>query len=185
MEIQKADPRTVSDDGFTVALVTVTDDVLEQLVQAAMSDADADEVTPNLTPGGGWTPARVAWLRSFHRDRAGGLSGPAGEATWAVLVNDRVAGATRLKQTATHGWLEVGIWLTRNARGQGVGHRAIIAAMDEASALGAHYLTADTTAGNTRAITMLRRLGFDLTPNVLPACAEGAVHAVRQVPRRA
>ncbi len=42
-----------------IALVDVDERVLEQLVQAALTDADADDVTPRLTGGSAWTPARV------------------------------------------------------------------------------------------------------------------------------
>ncbi len=72
----------------SVALVAVDEAVLARLVHAATTDAEADEVTPAVTPGGSWTPARVAWLRDFHRVCRAGLSGPAGEASWAVVVDE-------------------------------------------------------------------------------------------------
>ena len=49
-------------------LIAVDEVVLEQLVQAAVSDASADEVTPPLSAGAEWTAARVVWLETFHRD---------------------------------------------------------------------------------------------------------------------
>ena len=145
-------------------MVTVDEVVLKQLVQAAITDASADEVTPPLTPGAAWTPTRVAWLRRFHRDRRAGLSGPAGEVTWAVLADARVVGSVRLKCTDEQGVLETGAWVMRGARGRGVGRAAMLAVLQEAAALGARGVRAETTAGNASALGVLRRLGFDLAP---------------------
>lgn len=70
-------------------LVPVDDAVLEQLVDAAVSDAAADDVTPPLTPGPAWSAERVAWLRAFHRS---------GERTWAVVVEaSRTSPALRVE----------------------------------------------------------------------------------------
>jgi hypothetical protein len=98
-----------SEDPLPVALIAVDEVVLEQLVQAAVSDASADEVTPPLTAGAEWTPARVEWLERFHRDRRAGLSGPAAEATWAVVVGNTVVGSVRLKCTVEQGVMETGV----------------------------------------------------------------------------
>lgn len=148
----------------SVGLVAVGDTVLEQLVDAAITEAVADEVTPSLTAGRSWTPTRVTWLRDFHRDRRAGLAGPAGEASWAVVFDERVVGSVRLKQTAEPGVLETGIWLTRGVRGRGVGRAAMSAVLHEAATLGASEVRADTTVANAAALGLLRRLGFDLTP---------------------
>lgn len=136
--------------------------MLEQLVQVATVDASADEVTPALTAGNCWTARRVAWLRDFHRARRTGLAGPAGEATWAVVVDERVVGSVRLKRTETPGVLETGAWLTRAARGRGVGRAAAAAVLREAAAAGADAVRADTTTGNAAALGVLYRLGFRL-----------------------
>ena len=136
--------------------------VLAQLVHAAVSDASADEVTPPLGASGQWTPARIAWLETFHRDRRAGFHGAAAETTWAVVVGDSVVGSVRLKCTDDEGVLDTGIWLTRRSRGRGVGVAAMAAVLHEAAALGAQGVRADTTTGNSRALGVLRRLGFDL-----------------------
>lgn len=147
-----------------VSLVAVDEVVLEDLVAFATSQAGADEVTPRLLAAEpGWSPARVEWLRAFHRDRRSGLVGPAGEATWAVLLNGRVVGAVRLKRTADKGVLETGIWLGRDARRHGVGTASIGALLRQASDIGASTVRADTTASNVGAIGVLRRLGFSFT----------------------
>lgn len=147
-----------------VDLVGVDEAVLERLVHAATTDAAADEVTPPLTPGPAWTPARVAWLRSFHRDRRSGVDGPVGEATWAVLADGQLVGSVRLRHTGETGVLETGVWLTRSARGQGVGTAALAALLDRAVELGARQVSAHTTTGNAAALHVLRRLGFDAVP---------------------
>lgn len=144
-------------------LVAVDDPILEQLVHAATSDASADEVTPPATPGGTWTAARVRWLRDFHRDRRAGLDGAAREATWAVVVDDDVVGSVRLKRTDEPDVLETGIWLTRRARGRGLGRAVMAAVLQQAVALGAGRVRADTAAGNDAAVAVLTRLGFTLT----------------------
>lgn len=162
---QQVGPRYVGDvpdQGEPVALVNVDDDVLERLVHAATTSAGPDEVTPPLTPEPGWTPIRVEWLRSFHRDRRQGLDGPHGELTWAVLVDDRVVGSVRLKRTGREGLFETGLWLTEDVRGQGVGTTSLAAVMDKGRDLGAAALYAETLAGNRGAVGALRRLGFAL-----------------------
>jgi hypothetical protein len=54
-------------------LVVVDDAVLDRLVEAAVTGAAADEVTPPSTADGRWSDDRVAWLRQFHRERRPGL----------------------------------------------------------------------------------------------------------------
>ena len=141
-------------------LALVDDVVLEHLLAAATSDAAAGDVTPPLTPGDRWTPERVAWLRSFHVDRRAGLDGEAGEATWAVLVDGQVVGGARLARTAQDAVLEVGLWLTRGARGSGVGRAALSALVAQAAAHGCVAVRADTRASNAAALGVLRHLGF-------------------------
>lgn len=147
-----------------VALVAVDETVLAQLVHAAITDTVADEVTPPLTAGRAWTSARVAWLRDFHRARRDGLGGPAAEATWAVVIEELVVGSVRLKRADEHGVLETGIWLTRSARGRGLGGAAMAATLVQAATLGATGVRAETTSTNTSALAVLRRLGFTLAP---------------------
>lgn len=154
----------VGEETSSVVLVAVDDTVLAQLIRAATTDARADEVTPPLTVGRAWTSERVAWLRDFHRVRRAGLGGPAGEATWAVAVNELVVGSVRLKHTDERGVLEMGIWLTRGARGRGVGRAAMAAALRQADSLGASGVRADTTVSNGGALAVLRLFGFTLTP---------------------
>ena len=152
------------EEASSVVLVAVDDTVLAQLVRAATTDTEADEVTPPLTAGRAWTSERVAWLCDFHRVRRAGLGGPAGEATWAVVADELVVGSVRLKHTDEHGVLEMGIWATRGVRGSGIGRTALAAALRQAVSLGASEVQADTTVSNAGALAVLRRLGFTLMP---------------------
>ncbi len=152
--------RFLSPGSRRVSLLAVDEAVLARLVGAALSGAQPDEVTPPLPPGDRWGPERIEWLRRFHRDRRLGLEGPLGEATWAVAVRGDVVGAVRLKGTADPGALEAGIWLTRAARGRGIGRRAIAALLDQARDLGALEVRADTSSGNHAALAVLESLEF-------------------------
>ena len=147
-----------------VVLTAVDEVVLEQLVLAATTDAAADEVTPPLTEGPGWTATRVMWLRSFHRDRRAGLDGPACEATWAIVVDNNVVGSARLKHTDEQGVVETGLWLTRSARGCGVGRAAMVEVLQQAARTGAALVVAETTIANASALAVLQHLGFDTIP---------------------
>ncbi len=158
-----------------MALVAVNDHVLDQLVQAAITDVAADEATPALTAGHTWTPTRITWLRDFPRDRRAGLDGPTGESTWAVTIEQRVVGSVRLQRTDRPDRLETGVWLTQSARRRGLGRAAMVAALREAAALGASSVRAETTASNTGALAVLDRLGFDRSP----PDDQGSVHALR------
>ncbi len=147
---------------MTVSLVVVDEAVLEQLVAVARTDAHADEVTPPVGEVQGWSPERIAWLRAYHRDRRGGVDGPTGEATWAVVVDGSVVGAVRLARVED-GALETGIWLCRNVRRKGVGVAALEQVLVLASATGATQVVARTTVANVGAQALLRQHGFLLS----------------------
>lgn len=149
-------------DDPAVTLVDVDELTLDRLVNAAITDAAANEVTPPVTTGDEWSPARIAWLKDFHRNRRNGLSGPVGEATWAILASDQVVGSVRLKRTAVPEILETGIWLTRRTRGHGVGRLVMAGVLQTAATLSAQGVRAETTTGNRAALRVLRSLGFDL-----------------------
>jgi RimJ/RimL family protein N-acetyltransferase len=147
-----------------VRLRPVDDDVLARMVSAALADAEPDEVTPPLTAGNTWTPERIEWMRRLHVDRRPGLEGPLGQATWAVDVDGEIVGAVRLKRLPEPGVLETGIWLTRSARGRGVGRRVVAAVLEQAAVSGAHTVRADTSQQNAAAQGLLRSLGFQTRP---------------------
>ena len=148
----------------TVLLVSVNDVVLDQIVHAATTDASADEVTPAMAVGNGWTSQRIGWLRNYHQSNREGLAGPTREATWAVVEYGAVLGSARVKWTDQAGVLETGIWLTQAARGHGIGSAVMRAIIVEATRAGAHELRADTAETNFGALRVLRRLHFELDP---------------------
>lgn len=153
-------------------LIPVDDEVLDQIVDAATTDASADDVTPRLSAANEWTPERIAWLRDYHRANREGLAGPTGEATWAIVASGSVIGSARLKLTDQPHVFETGIWLTRSSRGHGIGSAVMKAVLLEATAGGASKVRADTAESNAGALSVLRRLGFRLHP-----VEEGRVHA--------
>ena len=147
-----------------VRLRRVDEDVLEELVAAATTGALASEVTPPVTPGEEWTPGRVDWLRNFHRTRQSDLDAAEAEMSWAVVADERVVGAVRLKRVAGAPSAEVGLWLTRSARGRGIGRRAVTAVLAEAADRGLTAVRADTAVGNRGALALLAALGFEPSP---------------------
>ncbi len=84
-----------------VALLDVSEALLEQLLELALRDADADEVTPPLGTTPGWNTDRISWFREFHRASAAGLDGPAGQKSWAISCDGQLAGSVRLRRTDT------------------------------------------------------------------------------------
>ena len=172
-----------------VALLDVSEDVLEQLLELALRDADADEVTPPLGTTAGWNTDRISWFREFHRAAAAGLDGPAGQKTWAIRCDGQLAGSIRLKRMDPEpaeagdgaaggggagsgggtgagdgggGALETGIWLARSFRGRGVGREALRLVKARAASAGAAVLVAETTAGNVGALALLKYAGAEL-----------------------
>lgn len=85
-----------ADPAPAVALLDVTESVLEQLLELALRDADADEVTPPLGTAAGWNTDRISWFREFHRAAAAGLDGPARQKSWAISCDGQLAGSIRL-----------------------------------------------------------------------------------------
>lgn len=169
-----------------VELLDVSEEVLEQLLELALRDADADEVTPPLGTAAGWNTDRISWFREFHRAAAAGLDGPAGQKTWAISCDGQLAGSIRLKRmdpepaeageggaggagagagalVGAGGWaLETGIWLARSFRGRGVGREALRLVKARAASAGAAVLVAETTAGNVGALALLKYAGAEL-----------------------
>jgi RimJ/RimL family protein N-acetyltransferase len=154
-----------------VALVDVTDPVLERLLAVALHDADADEVTPPLGTAEGWNTERISWFRDYHHAAAAGLDGPARQKTWAITADGELAGSIRLLRVPAarpgtfpqdSGALETGIWLGRSFRGRGIGREALRLVKAEAAAAGADLLEAETTPGNVAAQALLRSAGAEL-----------------------
>ena len=150
-----------------VSLMDVGEDVLEHLLNVAIRDADADDVTPPLGNGTGWTAERISWFREYHRS-ATALDGPARQKSWAIGYAGGLAGSIRLRWTGP-GTLETGIWLARGCRGLGIGQKALEQVVAHAAASGATTLEADTTTGNRAALALLRKAGAQLVFAAAPA----------------
>jgi ribosomal-protein-alanine N-acetyltransferase len=152
-----------------VELLDVTDHVLEELLEVALTDAAPDDVTPPLWETDGWNPERIGWFRDYHRGAAAGLDGPAAQKTWAICSDGRIAGSIRLRRAreiaVDGGALETGLWLGRSFRGRGLGREALNLVCTVASREGAAALHAETTAGNFAAKALLRSAGGELAPN--------------------
>lgn len=144
-----------------VQLCELDDAALEQLVLNALSDTDIGEVMPSTAGPTSWNSLRVQEFLAFHESRRGGLDGPVGEVSFVVRVDDLACGVVRLERISPER-LEVGMWLTRSARGRGIGGQVLAAAADKAVAFGARTLLADTSAHNVAALAVLLRAGARL-----------------------
>jgi RimJ/RimL family protein N-acetyltransferase len=141
-----------------VQLNELSDEMLSRLVRHALLDSDIHEVMPAGPGPATWTPERVDEFVLFHHSRRGGLDGPAGEVSWAILVDSRAAGVVRLQRVAS-GSLEVGMWLTRSTRGRGIGGQVLTSMVSRAATLGANRLVAVTTSTNQAALSALAHIG--------------------------
>ena len=153
----------------TVTLQPVDEKLMPRLLDVAVADADPDEVMPPVPGPSGWTDARRAAFRDYHR--------PADEATYVVMIDGEIAGAARLVPVEAPGAVEVDIWLGRMARGKGYSTEALRLLIDEARARGVTALIAETTASNLPAVGTLRTLGAKLWEDP----DSGAVHATLRV----
>lgn len=149
-----------------VQLLAVTPEVLETLLDVALTDAAPDDVTPPLGETDGWNTERIGWFRDYDRAAAAGLDGPAAQKTWAISYDGRIAGSIRLRRPGTAplegGLLETGLWLGRSVQGRGIGREALMLVRVVASRAGASMLQAETTAGNLAAQALLCSTGAEL-----------------------
>ncbi|WP_329255614.1 GNAT family N-acetyltransferase [Actinoallomurus sp. NBC_01490] len=153
----------------TVTLRPIDEELLPRVLEAAVGGADPAEAMPPVPGPPGWTPERRAAFGDFHRTVAG--------TTYAVMTGGEVIGATRLTPAEAPGAAEIGIWLTREARGKGHGVEALHLLIEEARARGTTALIAETDAANAPAVGLLRTLGAKLWEDP----DTGAVHATLRV----
>ncbi|WP_340559878.1 GNAT family N-acetyltransferase [Streptomyces sp. GSL17-111] len=145
--------------------------LLSALLEAAVADADPEEVMPPVPGPPGWTDARREAFLRFHRGRAHGLAADPVETTYAVLLSGapgadpegrgvRVVGAARLCPVPPGGQeAEAGLWLGRSVRRTGVGEAAFRLLVEEARAAGRSGVVASTTPDNHGARRLLAALG--------------------------
>ncbi|WP_225439736.1 GNAT family N-acetyltransferase [Amycolatopsis eburnea] len=143
-----------------LALTPLDEAALARLLDAAVAGADPLDVMPPVEGPPGWTPARRTAFLDFHRGRCLDPA-TAVERTWVVDADGTAVGAARLER---HGdAVEAGIWLSRDARGRGIGREVMKLLLAEARSTGAARMIASTTAGNGGARAVLTGLGAALT----------------------
>lgn len=152
-----------------VDLVPVGEDVLEGLLAVAVAEAQPGEVMPPATgesaaePRTAWTEPRKGAFREYHRRCRVNLDAPVPEVTWAVTAGGRIAGAARLALVEGDPEArEVGLWLGRPYRGQGISGEVAYWALAAARTMDARRLVARSTTGNVAARRSLERIGFEL-----------------------
>ncbi|WP_280459698.1 GNAT family N-acetyltransferase [Nocardia carnea] len=144
-----------------VILRRLDEDLLQDLLDVAVVDADPYEVMPPVAGPSGWTgECRTAFLR-FHRSRS--LSAEPVESTYVIVVGDTVAGAARLcpVEGPRHA-AEAGVWIGRSHRGSGVGGAVLRHLLALARADGFDSLFVSTTPENTASQRVLAAMGVDL-----------------------
>jgi RimJ/RimL family protein N-acetyltransferase len=105
-----------------VSLRRLDDELLDELLTLAVSNAAPEEVMPALDGPPGWTlPRREAFL-AFHRARAVDREG---ERVLVVMVEGRPVGAGRLTPLEDEGAWAIAVWLGRSARGRGIEDAAL------------------------------------------------------------
>ncbi|NKY59490.1 GNAT family N-acetyltransferase [Nocardia flavorosea] len=141
-----------------VTLRRLDEDLLQGLLDVAVTDADPREVMPPVAGPAGWTGEhRTAFLR-FHRSRS--LSAEPVESTYAIVVGDTVVGAARLcPMEGPSRAAEAGVWIGRSHRGSGVGGAVLRHLLALARADGFDSLFASTTPDNTAAQRVLAAMG--------------------------
>ncbi|MBF6301086.1 GNAT family N-acetyltransferase [Nocardia amamiensis] len=145
-----------------VTLEPLDEQLLTELLQAAVADADPGEVMPVEGPGAGWNAQREAAFREFHRGRA--LADPPIESTYCIVADGAVVGAARLCPVET-GIAEAGVWIGRSRRGSGIGTAVFAQLIQCATSEGYTSLFVSTTAENTAVLRMLTSRGIQYTVN--------------------
>ncbi len=152
-----------------VDLVPVDEDVLEALLALAVAEAEPGEVMPPASgesatePRTTWTDLRKGAFREYHRRCRVNRHTPVPEVTWAVKARGRVVGAARLAlvdgdPTAR----EVGLWLGRSYRGQGISGEVVYWAVAAAQTMDAKRLVARSATRSPVVRRSLERIGFEV-----------------------
>lgn len=167
---------TVTDDAVDrepVHLIPIDEPTLSRLLAVAVSDAIPEEVMAPVAGPPGWTVARREAFADYHRSRRHPYAEHREEITYAVTHKGVVVGAARLTSDTDPLAREVGLWLGRFHRGQGLGTAVLPVAAERARGLGARRLVARTTSANEPAVRALVGQGFLMTHD-----AAGGVEAV-------
>lgn len=152
-----------------VTLRLVDETELARLLEVAVADAVPGEVMPPVAGPPGWTEERrAAFYAHYGAEKA---------RAYAFEVNDRIVGAGRLAPADSPGSMEAGVWLARSARGRGYGTQMLHLMTEEARALGATAIIAETTTANLAATGALRNIGAKLWEDP----ESGSVHATLRI----
>ncbi|MDJ0384063.1 GNAT family N-acetyltransferase [Streptomyces sp. G-G2] len=144
-----------------VTLRPLDEDLLRELLEAAVADADPREVMPPVAGPAGWTAERRIAFLAFHRSRS--LAVVPVETTYAIVVGKTVVGAARLcpMEEAKHA-VEAGVWIGRSHRGNGVGGAVLGHLLALGRADGFDSLFVSTKPDNTAVHRLLAARGVDL-----------------------
>ncbi|MGC5050282.1 GNAT family N-acetyltransferase [Micromonospora sp. DT48] len=145
-----------------VRLEPVDERNLEPLLSVAVAEAEPADVMPPVEAPAGWSHARREAFRDFHRASFGGLGGSARSAMYAIVAGGEVVGMIRMSCRDEPGVAEVGMWLGRSARGQGIGAAALRELLHLAAAAGMRTVVAETAPENRGALSVLGRCGAKL-----------------------
>ncbi|MQY06575.1 GNAT family N-acetyltransferase [Actinomadura macrotermitis] len=146
-----------------VVLRRLDQDLLTDLLHAAVEDADPLEVMPPVEGPDGWTAERRAAFVRFHRTRT--LAADPVEITYAIVVAGRVAGAARLFPMEPAGTAEAGVWIGRSHRGTGVGGAVLELLLAEARDEGFTSVYVSTEPQNAAVRALMARKGVTLVPD--------------------
>lgn len=153
----------------TVKLRPLDENLLPRLLNVAVSGTDPREVMPGVPGPPRWTSERRAAFTEHH------TSAP--DTSYAILAGDEIIGGARLTPAEAPGAAEVGIWLTRVARGESHSVEALHLLVEEARSHGFSALIVETDAADLAAVGALRTLGAKLWEDR----ESGAVHATLRV----
>ncbi|WP_043704536.1 GNAT family N-acetyltransferase [Nocardia abscessus] len=143
-----------------VTLEPLDEQLLTDLLQAAVADAEPGEVMPVEGPDSDWNAQREASFLAFHRSRA--LGSPPIESTYGIRVDGAVVGAARLcPLPAAAGAVEAGVWIGRSRRGAGIATAVFSGLIERATAEGYANLLVSTTADNAAVLRMLTARGIE------------------------
>ena len=146
-----------------VRLEPVDESNLEPLLSVAVAEAEPADVMPPVAAPAGWSHARRDAFRDFHRASFGGLDAPTRTAMYAILAGGEVVGMIRMSRRDEPDAVEVGMWLGRSARGQGIGPAALRELLNLAAAAGMRVVVAETVPENRGALSVLGKCGAKLS----------------------
>ncbi|MFI6284692.1 GNAT family N-acetyltransferase [Streptomyces sp. NPDC051018] len=146
-----------------VTLRPLDDDLLHQVLDTAVSDADPLEVMPPVGGPGGWSDVRRAAFLRFHRSRA--LAPVPVESSYAIMSGPAAVGVARLFPLDGEGHTaEAGMWIGRSHRGRGIGRAVFALLLDAARDEGFDALVVYTSPENTAVQRILTERGITPAP---------------------